>query len=209
MGFAGGPLWIVFIPFAAFLVIYTYALTRPNPIPSFRYFLTCLRVTVISLALLTLAEPTVSVLNQKFVKPTLSVLVDRSRSMAVVESGSTRIEKVSALLQDVQFQQYLDNASVTLDYVADTVQQVGVETLYVFGNATNLAEGIRNVPSDSLFAEKLGRYWSYRMVHTTSEKIQSVLPRRWESRFIHSALAVQKPRRICVSSGPRRPRLPI
>ena len=99
---------------------------------------------MISLALLTLAEPTVSVLNQKFVKPTLSVLVDRSRSMAVVESGSTRIEKVSALLQDAQFQQYLDNASVTLDYVADTVQQVGVETLYVFGNATNLAEGIRN-----------------------------------------------------------------
>lgn len=142
----GGAMWLVMIPLAIFVVCHLYARTKPATGSTLRWMLASVRSAALVLLLASMAEPAVSMLHRVLLPPRLSILLDRSQSMAVAENGITRLGRVSSILGDAQFQQQLKNVDASYAAVSDTVAEVSWATamnLSVGGHSTDLARGIR------------------------------------------------------------------
>ena len=85
-------------------------------------------------------------LHRVVVPPQLAILLDRSQSMAVVESSISRMSRVSGILADAQFQHQLENVDARYTALADTAEEISRRTamnLSVVGHSTDLARGLR------------------------------------------------------------------
>ena len=142
----GGATWIVMVPLAIFVVCRLYAKTKPTTGSTIRWTLATVRSATFVLLLVSMAEPAISMLHRVLVPPQLSILLDRSPSMAVVESGVSRMGLVAGILDHAQFQQRLEKVDASFTAVSDTAEQISRETamnLSIVGQSTDLARGIR------------------------------------------------------------------
>ena len=142
----GGAIWIVIVPLAILVVCHLYANTKPTTSPTLRWTLATVRSVTLVLLLTSMAEPAVSMLHRVLVPPQLSILLDRSQSMAVVESGISRMGRIAGILGDAQFQQQLKKVDTRYTAVSDTAEEISRAmgmNLSVGGHSTNLSRGIR------------------------------------------------------------------
>ncbi len=103
--FITGLFFVLFLLFA----IYLYRRTNP-PLSRFvRLLLTSLRIIAITALFLALFEPVLSYQREYERKPKLKLLVDRSKSMDIIEDGLSRSERVDSVLSSERFKKFSEN----------------------------------------------------------------------------------------------------
>jgi len=102
--FLTGIFFILFILFA----VYLYRRTNP-PLPRLiRGILIALRIIALAALFLALFEPVLSFRREFERKPKLTLLVDRSKSMDIVENDKSRSQRVDSLLSSDRFENFAD-----------------------------------------------------------------------------------------------------
>ncbi len=113
--FLTGLFFVLFILFA----VYMYRRTNP-PLPGkLRILLSALRIAAILALFLALFEPVLSYKREYERQPRLTLLVDKSNSMNIVESGRSRAERVDSLLASSSFKTVLGRFDVRERFFSD------------------------------------------------------------------------------------------
>ena len=93
-------LWFLLLPPVAWFVHFVYHQTRP-PVANDRVtVLLVLRVTIFAILVLLLAEPVLSYLARRALRPEVVTLIDLSASMEVEEGGVTRLDRIRRSMRE-------------------------------------------------------------------------------------------------------------
>jgi hypothetical protein len=146
---AGGWLYAVLVPAAALLAYLVYRVTQPPVNRSRRLLLTGLRTGALFMLLMSLAEPVLSLHRRLVVRPTLTVLLDTSSSMAVQETEGTRLAQILGIVTKAEWRQALSAFKVEMSVFGQQVTPVEPDTvarLRAEGEATDLGRAIQGEP---------------------------------------------------------------
>lgn len=140
------PIWLlpIFILGAIAFSIWSYSRTNPPVSRSVRLFLLCLRALGIIGGLIYFWQPVLRLVRTETPRPALAVLIDRSASMELAESGGGGAA-LDRLLSSPSFENLQRRFDVRLFGFADTAVQVGDwkewESLPV-GSSTNIGTSL-------------------------------------------------------------------
>jgi len=149
--FAGHWVYPLAIAPLVWAAVVMYRRTRPAPSPRLRWTLTALRCLSLSLVLGLVAEPVVTALTRRAARPSLALLLDTSRSMAIAEVGHTRLQQAMELAGDGDFRSLLRGWDVVACGFSERAYPVAIDTvarLVTGGQATDLAGALETCDSD-------------------------------------------------------------
>ncbi len=147
--------WLVLLPLAIWFAWFVYRRTRPSVSPSRVTLLWMLRGASFSLLLLLLAEPMLSYLSRRALRPVTVTLIDTSPSMDVEQEGVTRLARFQRALAG-ELGEHLDGPTLAFSSTAYDIDGDTLDQLKSIGQATDLAAalhaGVRAVPDPHLLA---------------------------------------------------------
>jgi hypothetical protein len=146
----------VFILFAAvcsiMLSLYVYRTTVPPVSSNKRYVLISLRSIGMFLLFLLLGEPLLSLVTHSVDQPIISVLVDNSQSMAIIDRTGRRDETLKSILHSNMWKQINKDGRLTYSVFDAKVRGLAAitdDSLTFRGEATNIAEALKSVKKTS------------------------------------------------------------
>ncbi|SYZ72734.1 membrane hypothetical protein [Candidatus Zixiibacteriota bacterium] len=102
----------LFLLLMILMSVYLYRRTNP-PLPrAIRILLAALRIVAVLALFLALFEPVAAFRRDYESKPRLTILIDESRSMNIVEKGKSREERIDSLLSSPAFIQFADQFEI-------------------------------------------------------------------------------------------------
>jgi len=111
--------FILFILFA----IYIYRQTNPPISKGLKILLTALRIIAVVALFLALFEPVLSYKRDYSRKPRLTMLVDRSKSMDIMDEGRSRKERIDSLFATDGFTKFAGEFDITTEEFADGLKE--------------------------------------------------------------------------------------
>lgn len=141
--------WVALLPVSAVLIFWLYRSTHPAPDRRRRWLLAALRTVALGLVLVALLEPVYTWYRSDPIRPLLTLLVDISPSMAVDDSGRTRLQRLQDALLDPAWNQALTACDVEALGFAEHPAAIGLDTLARWapgGSGTDLAAALEGLP---------------------------------------------------------------
>jgi hypothetical protein len=117
----------LFLVLFLLLSILLYRRTNPPLSGAMRILLTALRAIAVIALFLALSEPVLSYKREYQRKPRLAILVDRSKSMDIVDETLTRSGRVDSLLEGDRFRDFESHFDVSLSHFAGSIAEDGGE----------------------------------------------------------------------------------
>jgi uncharacterized membrane protein len=111
---------LIFV-FLILFAVYLYQRTNPPLSKRLNYFLTSLRIIAILALFLALFEPVVSYTREYERKPALTLLIDNSKSMDLIEKGQSRFERADVLISSNRFKEISDKFEVRKKYFSGSL----------------------------------------------------------------------------------------
>ena len=142
-GWEGSGLLLLAVPPLLAFAYWVYSRTLPAPPRGRAWLLRVLRGVVLAACLLLIAEPFLEIARKQAVRPVLSVLLDRSRSMAVEAGGDSRISTALGLLRGDRFSRLRRAMRVETLAFAGDAGPVSLDTVAATrGEATDISRAL-------------------------------------------------------------------
>ena len=137
-------LWFLLLPLMVWFAHFVYHRTRPPVVHARVTVLLILRATILGVLVLLLAEPVLSYLARRALRPVVVTLIDLSPSMEVEEGGVTRLDRIRRSMKEG-----LEELLVgPVRAFSSTVQEIDPDSLdgwHATGQATDLAAALESV----------------------------------------------------------------
>ncbi|MEE2657535.1 MAG: hypothetical protein VX733_03460 [Candidatus Latescibacterota bacterium] len=146
-------LWIALIPPSVAFVRVVYGRTRPDATKAQSLVLQGLRTAAFALVLLLLAEPVLSMLARRALRPVLPVLIDTSPSMEVSDGQHGRLRQVRESLSEGLAEKLGPRARFwRFDRQARPIDVDSLPSLVASGYATDLGNALRRAAEEGISA---------------------------------------------------------
>lgn len=141
----------VFLFIAALLAIllfsiFTYRVTVPPISRSLKSILITLRVSSLTLLILLLFDPLLSIIRQHSLPPMIGVLIDDSQSMQIVDNGERRSESIRKFLDSESFRELKSLGDVRFGAFGSNVKVMdkeGADSLFFGGERTDIYQALK------------------------------------------------------------------
>ncbi len=149
--FLGGlPIWALALAFVAIAAALAWLVWRRNvesPLTGYRSVgLWVLQALIAGILLFLLWQPALRIATLKPQQNIIAVIVDDSRSMAIVEDGESRIAKATAVLNSGLLKRLGDKFQVRLYRLSERLERVDkIESLNASSTATRLGESLKQI----------------------------------------------------------------
>ncbi|MGH7495061.1 MAG: hypothetical protein ACREOO_22030 [bacterium] len=137
---------VLFLLCAFLFTWFIYRRTTPPVTHALRRFLAALRGLALAAALLLLLEPILGLAFQRAQKPVVAILIDRSASMGLADSGSTRADRARAALALPWLERLGKHAEVSFFAFSDSLQTVSpgsLQDISFNGDGSDLSEALQ------------------------------------------------------------------
>lgn len=136
-------LWFLLLVPVLWFARFVYRRTRPSVPPARVTILWLLRGVSFLVLLLLLAEPVLSYLARRALRPVIVTLIDTSPSMDVEESGVTRLDRIRRVMQG-ELGEYLNGPVRAFSATVRDIDPDTLDRLSASGQATDLAVALQS-----------------------------------------------------------------
>ncbi len=128
---------------------FVYRYTIPPVSSAKRYILIFLRSIALSLLLLLLCEPLLTMFSTSVVKPSVTILVDNSFSMSLTDATGNREQQLRSLISHSSLKKFSSVADINYYSFSQKVKPLQMDSLLINGTTTDISSALHFIKEKS------------------------------------------------------------